>query len=235
MPGKSDKKGISKLLKKAGQAFKRTEEQLSDDPAVDTKKSSSAKRQPKSFSPEKRTQKETSRKLEFGTGRRSDAVRAKGTRHNVLSFVLMLAALLTAVLLNGTCYVPFKPAHDIICPLVNRVKVTTGPVVDGVVSTVSTVSHTVVELVEIEDIVAKFEGQVARLQDSYPWMWRRKSSGGSALVAMLGVENKVAASLVDGLVVAGEIGLGSSVALWVVSRALKLDLSSLAPFSRGGR
>ena len=152
------------------------------------------------------------------------------TRYNVISFVMMLCALLAAVLLNGTCYIPYQPAHDAICPLVERLQVSSAPVVDGVVSTISDATHSLVEFEH--DMVVKFEGQVARLQDAYPWMaWRRAPAGKGVLVAMLGVENQYATSALDGLVVAGEMALGAGVALWVVSRLIRLDLKVVKAFA----
>ncbi len=234
MPGdQADQKGIRRLLFKADEKLAKADAILSDTP---THKKTSSMDKPQSFSPEKESTQPTTRVLEFeGRGVGSRQTRRTGNtgkaRYNVISFVMMLCALLAAVLLHGTCYVPFRPAHDAICPLVERIQASSAPVVDGVVSSISDATHSLVEFEH--DMAVKFEGQVARLQSAYPWMaWRRTPTGKGVLVAMLGVENKYATSALDILVVAGEMALGAGVALWVVSKAMVLTDLNVVKFAR---
>lgn len=230
MPGDpADKKGIRRLLFKADEKLAKADAILSDSP---THKKTSSMDKPQSFSPEEESTQTTTRRLEFEG--RAPGKQAGRARYNVISFVMMLCALLAAVMLHGTCYIPFRPAHDAICPLVERIQASSAPVVDGVVSSISDATHSLVEFEH--DMVVKFEGQVARLQSAYPWMaWRRTPIGKGVLVTMLGVENKYATSALDALVVAGEMALGAGVALWVVSKAMAVDLKVVRKFSSAKR
>ena len=231
----TDKTGVRKHLLNAESQFSKAERILQDRNENDVAKTdvknykkSSSMSAPQSFSPAKEAPLSINRKLEFGADTKPAPPRRTG--YNVISFLMMLVVLLGVVLFHGTCYIPFQPANDAICPLVERVKVSSAPVTDAVVSTITDATHSLVVLEH--DIVAKFEGQVARLQNSYPWMWRRSPTGKGVLVAMLGVENTYATSALDGLVVAGELALGAGVALFVVSKVIRLDLGSLGPFFR---
>jgi hypothetical protein len=228
----ADKKGIRGLLFKADEKLAKADAILSDP----SHKKTSSMDKPQSFSPEKETTQSTTRKLEFESGQAvvNPDARQTGktgrTRYNVLSFFMMLFALLAAVLVHGTCYIPFQPAHDAICPLVERFQASSAPVVDGVISSISDATHSLVEFEQ--DMAVRFEGQVARLQSAYPWMaWKRTPTGKGVLVAMLGVENKYATSALDVLVVAGEMALGAGVALWVVSKLIRLDLQVVKKFA----
>jgi hypothetical protein len=244
------RKGVKQLLSNASSKFEKAMDFLKDSPVkgsqgsdAKNKKSSSSKDFPASFSPPKETR--TGRKLDFEvdaddtspgpvavlTHRNPKATRS---RHTLLSFALMIAALVMTVAFKG-CYIPFERAHQEVCvarvnPLLDRLRVTTAPVI----ATISDVTHSLVEFEE--DLVTKFEGQIARIQNGdYPWLWRKQPPPTGVLVAILGdrVSNPYIIKALDPLTVMAEIGLGVSLALWIVSLLLRVRVSNLVPFSRG--